>query len=279
MAMTRKFGYGMFGVAILLLVLAAGGFYLLNGRIQAVSKTEADKRAQVGSAKQITSRYVATLDQFNATKNQLRFLEVPQALNMYVPTMLPQIQKLAQSYGCQIKAFTPGPVAAPDTKSATSGASTGTATGDATGPQLAYQVMPLKLDMVGTYSQIMHFVYDLTQFPKIITVESISLHPGAANTAVGAKTATKVEASLSLQSYVFPDAAESAAAAASAPDGASKPISPAVAASSDPAAQAINRPIAAALSVQSQSQKREDSAGLQSQPTTPTLPTNKNLGK
>ena len=200
MALARKFVYAMLGISVILLLLGVGGFYLLNGQIQSVEKEEADKRAQVGSAQQITSRYDGTLAEYNATNDQLRFLEKPQPENMYVPTMLPQLQALAETYGCQIKSITPGAIAANTPAAASSSSSSG---GTPTGPAISYQIMPLAVDITGTYSNLMHFVYDLTEFPKIVTVKSLSLHPGGGNAPPGQKGAEIVDASLGLQTYVF----------------------------------------------------------------------------
>jgi Tfp pilus assembly protein PilO len=311
MAIARKVGYFMLGIAVLLLLLGCVGFYLLNGQIQSVQKVEADKRAQVGSSQQITRRYDATLAEYNATELQLKFLEKPQPQNMYVPTMLPQIQTLAQTSDCQIKSIAPQALVA----SAPPAAAGSSPSATVTGPVVEYEIMPVNIDMTGTYSQVMHFVYNLTQFPKIVTVKSISLHPASGTpTAPGSKAATEVEADLQLQSYVFQDddtsptgsasapatattaaaptsssrpaavspaitASPTAAAVSSTPANASAKANPASSASSDPAVQAINGPIAAALNVQSQTEQRVESSGLQSEPTTPTLPINKNLGK
>jgi len=293
MAMTRKIGYGMLGVAIVLLLIGGAGFYLLNSQIQVVEKQEADRRAEVGSSQQIARRYDATMADFDATKLQLQYLEQPEAQDMFVPTMLQQLEQLATSYNCQIKSITPqallpgssgaagasGAAASP-AAAAAQPASSGSSSTAAAGPQISYQIMPLSVSMSGSYSQVMHFIYDLTRFKKVVTVKSISLRPES-NSASAASGPPPVDADLQLLTYVFQQDVSTEPGATISPTSAAG--STATSATATPtqsnAADFINKPISAALNVQKTSEERVNGAGMQSQPSTPTLPTNPNLGK
>ena len=269
MASTRRTTRALFAVAGLLLAGACGGFYMLNTQIQSIPRIEADKEAQVGSAQQVARRFDATQADYAQTKAQLRFLEDAVPANAYVPTLLPQLQKLAAAYGCQVTSIKPGAVGG--------SAPTPAASGSAVAAPL-YDEMPLTLALTGSYSQVMHFVYSLTRFEKVLTVKTIGLHPGTAGPATpGVKLgAQPLAVDLDLVAYVFrdnprdrrlSDAPKSTAVSLGS-------VSANRAAQSDVVGETMIRPVAAAQGVQSASQERVTSAGLTAQPAPPTMPVN-----
>jgi Tfp pilus assembly protein PilO len=274
----------MIGIAVLLFALGGAGLFLLQSQVRAVEKQEADTRAEVGSSQQIADRYDSTMAQYQATQKQLQYLEAPEPANMYVPTMLQQLEALAKSYNCQIKTITPSAMVASSSSPSGNGspASSGATTNSksTTGPQLVYSIMPVSLALSGSYAEVMHFIYNLTRFKKVVTVKSVALRPEANPATTPGKTATapQVDATLELQVYVFataptaPTTASSGAAATGQPQTTPTPAQP------GPAA-AITRPVTAALAIQGATQQRLAGAGLAPQPMTQTLPINSKVGK
>ena len=291
-ALLRKTTYAMMGSAGLLLLGAGAGFFLISGKIQAAQAVAATKQGQVGSDTQIAKKFDDTLSAYKATESQLKYLEKPGPASLYVPTLVPQVQKLAQSYGCTVKSLSPGavmdasgsPVGSATTPApATAGASTNSSSAPA---QPAYQTMILTMSLSGTYSQVMSFVYHLTRFPKMVTVKSLNLSPGAGGIGGPQTSASsgpqQVSVAMTLMAYIFNPPANSQDLATS--DSAATTVklgsfSGAHAAEDDVMQAQVQQPISAAMSVQQSSVERVQSAGLQAQPTPPTLPTNPALRK
>ncbi len=207
MAAVRKTTYAMGAIAGTMLFGAVGLIYFLNQDIRNEKLLDATKAAQVTTAEQVANQYDSTLSNYNSTLGQMRFLEKPGAQNAFIPTLLPQIQKLAQSYGCEVSSMTPGVLASPG---AAPGATPAASAGDskAAAPALSsYQTMTLSITLNGNYSSVMRFIYNLTRFPKIVTVKSLALHPGSSsNTSSPAQAASPsaVQGNLILQAYVYP---------------------------------------------------------------------------
>ncbi len=293
-ALLKKTTYGMMGAAGVLLLGAGAGFFLISGKIQAAQAVAATKQGQVGSDSEIAKKFGDTLSAYKATQSQLKYLEKPGPASLYVPTLVPQVQKLAQSYGCTVKSLSPGAVmnangsptdsATTPAPSPAAGASTDASTAAA---QPAYQTMILTMSLSGTYSQVMGFVYHLTRFPKMVTVKSLNLSPGTGGIG-GPQTSApsgpqQVSVDMTLMAYIFnppadaPDTEEpSSTTDASAKLGS---FSAAHSAEDDVMQTQVQQPVSAAMSVQQSSVERVQSAGLQAQPTPPTLPTNPALRK
>jgi Tfp pilus assembly protein PilO len=206
----RRTMHVMAGVAGLLLIVGGCGFYFISAQIQAANKNEADKQAEVGSSEQIAQRYDATVTAYNESCGQLRYLENQVAPNAFVPTLLPQMQKLAESFGCSVQSIRPGALQAGPTAGAATPAATTPATAASTTASAAaaappeYQTMPVQMAVTGTYPQLMRLIYSLTRFPKVIALNSIALHPGAPSGGPSTAPADNVSASLAMTAYLFP---------------------------------------------------------------------------
>jgi hypothetical protein len=214
----------LLGIAGAVFVIGAGIAYLLLNQISVAQTRVINLQAQAGSSAQIAHRYHSTVDDYNTTTAQLAFLEPPSDQNKYVPTLLQQLQVLAQTTGLQVLSVQPGAIEAPAAKAASGTSSaavpgTSSATPAASAAPAAsttstkaaaapsYQTLPVALQVSGTYRQIMKFVYALPKFPKILCLKRISLAPGGSQGAAPGKSTSSepvLAASLSLEAYVFP---------------------------------------------------------------------------
>lgn len=199
-AVTRKVTQVTLLFAIVILLAGGGGLYLLNNKIGDEQKVEAAKMAEVGSNRQIASRYQTALATFTQTESQLQYLEAPVPQKEYVPTLLEQLQSLAKSTDLIVDSVRPGAIVqamqdAPSAQAASSDSSS-----DSGAPPvkkqipLAYSTMTVALQVDGTYAHVMRFIYDLPHFPKILSVQSISLHPDQGD---------QVSATMNITAYVF----------------------------------------------------------------------------
>lgn len=181
---TRKVTQVTLLLAIVILLAGGGGLYLLNNKIGDAQKAEAAKEAEVGSNKQIAGRYQTALATFDQAESRLQYLEASLPQNQYVPTLLEQLQSLAKSTDLVVQEVRPSAItqamaAAPTAPSTGGGGGDGDAPAPSTPKQvpLSYSTMNVELTVNGTYAHIMRFIYDLPHFPKILSVQSIALHP------------------------------------------------------------------------------------------------------
>jgi Tfp pilus assembly protein PilO len=219
-------------IAVAIALVGGFGFFLINGQIQDQLKVESDKQAQVGSAQQIANRDATAHAAFAQVQSQLRYINDPGDVKSYVPTLLPQIETLAKSYDLQVTSITPGAMTTPPNAApaaASSASSTAAAISSTAAPAVpaapTYQVMPLSINLTGSYSQVMKYIYGLTRFPKVVSVKQIGLHPTSSGVSgPKASVSDKVNVSLQMMAYVFtPVTAATAASTVQTSSTSSKP--------------------------------------------------------
>jgi Tfp pilus assembly protein PilO len=191
----KQLTYALLTVAILVLVAGGAGAYLVNAQCVSAQAVVDQKERIVDDNQEIAARYQDTLNNYNSTSTKLSFLEGAVSQNTYVPTLVQQIQHLATSTKLTVATIRPGSIVAPPAAPAPVPGSTPAA---APAPPVPYSTMTITLDVAGTYPQIMSFVYSLPKFPKIVSVQSITLHPGAPGNGEPSLTAE-----ISLSAYVF----------------------------------------------------------------------------
>ena len=194
------------------LVLLGGGGLLvgLNSELANRQTLAGQKEVEVGSSEQIAKRYQTTMDDYNDTQGRIKFLESSVSPKSYVPTLLGQLQSLATATHLtmtSVRPAAPPPAPPPAAKPAAADGSAPLAAKAAAPPP--YDTLDVDVEVTGTYADTATFLYDLTRFPKIISVSGAQMHPasGAPTTgAVGAAPAApQVTTSLKLVAFMFHD--------------------------------------------------------------------------
>ncbi len=189
-----------------LVLLGGGGILIgLNSKLTTLQTSAQQKDAEVSSSEQITHRYQTTLDDYTQTQARIQYLETAVSDKSYVPTLLAQLQGLAAQTHLTMSAVRPTapPPAAAPAPAAAAGAD-GTAVGAKKAPPPPpYDTLDVAVDVSGSYADTSMFLYSLTRFPKIISVDSVAMHPGTAAAPGGPMV---VETSLKLTAYMFHDA-------------------------------------------------------------------------
>lgn len=200
-------------------VLLGGGGILvgLNSKLTTLQTSAQQKDAEVGSSEQVAHRYQATLDNYNQTQAHIQYLETSVSDRAYVPTLLAQIQALAAQTHLSVAAIRPtaSAPAAPPVSAPASGDSGGVASASvkkAAPPP--YDTMDVAVDVAGSYADTSMFLYSLTRFPKIVSVNSIQMHPGTAPKEGGPAPITT---NLKLTAFMFHDADAAPGTAPAAP--------------------------------------------------------------
>lgn len=182
-------------VAVLVFAVGVGVLFLLQTHIQTLQKSARDKEAQVGSNEQVAQRYQTTLEEYNQTLSHIQFLEASVSQKSYVPTLLQQLQRLAQTNHLTVTAVRPAPAAPPPP----------VAPGEASKKKavvLPYDMLDIGVDVTGTYPDTATLLYNLTRFPKIISVASAQMRP-ASVPGRSPLAAPVVSTNLHLTAFVF----------------------------------------------------------------------------
>lgn len=193
----------LLNVVLVAVALVSAGIYLYLSNVAADMgrRLEVDQKA-LAESQRLTSKLAASQAAFLDTQSHLRNLEQSMPTRAYVPTLLQQIEALAEKTKSQIVLVRPEdkPVEAkaPETKKAgtdtASSDQTAKATEPATGvkkddgkiPGIDYDTQKLQLDVQGKYWDLMKFVEGLSTFPKIMAVDSVSIDPVTTDGKAGA---------------------------------------------------------------------------------------------
>jgi Tfp pilus assembly protein PilO len=193
-----------------LVMLGGGGILVgLNSKLTTLQTSAQQKDTEVSSSQQVAHRYQATLDNYNQTQAHIKYLETSVSDKSYVPTLLAQLQGLAAQTHLTVSAMRPSEVAAPAAAPAAAGG--GAAVGAKKAPPPPpYDTLDVSVDISGSYADTNMFLYSLTRFPKIVSVDSVQMHPATAAVPGGPLI---VMTSLKLTAFMFHDADASQTAA------------------------------------------------------------------
>ena len=210
------------GIAALTFAAGGGLVFWLNGQIRAGQAAAANKEAQVGSSEEVAKRLDATQATYDAMTSRVAFLEASVTEKSYVPTLLQQLQTLAAATHLTVMSVQPAPLASQAPARAGQAARQRRQCRAAAPKKAAapppYDTMGVNLSVTGTYADTVTFLYDLTQFPKILSVEGAQFSPGAAAAGrPGEGAAPQVTTQLKLTAFVFHDDAAKAPAAPANP--------------------------------------------------------------
>jgi Tfp pilus assembly protein PilO len=196
----KKVMYGFIGAAAAMFVLGGGLTFWLNGKIQALEVQHAKITSEVGGSEQIADKLQNTQAIYTQTCQEISMLDHSVTQKSYVPTLLQQLQTLATKNDLTLTSVQPSEITSPVPPASTS--TTGTAAAK-TPPPPPYDTMDINVNTEGSYAQTQQFIYGLTRFPKILSVVSIQMSPGAS--ATKGASAPIVTTSLHLTAYIFPD--------------------------------------------------------------------------
>ncbi len=196
MTISRKVRYILMSIALVVLAVVVWFFVLspIRGDIKTTEEAIAEQQSQLSVAK-------ATLAQAETTRaegkrNQARLLElakmVPPAAEL--PSLLLQIQDLADQSGIDFISISPGEPSQPE--------------------GLGYMIMPLDLQFSGTFFDVSDFAYRAEQMVagpgRLLAIKSIGLSGGEGGTGT---VSPKLSVTLSMLAFVMgqPPAAKPAA--------------------------------------------------------------------
>jgi len=178
-------GVGLVVVAVLC------WFFLLNPLRGETADTEQaidDQRQQLSLAKTVLAQAEATKEE--GRRNQARLLELSKMVppGEELPSLLLQLQDLADQSGIDFIAVTPGAPRVSDTNP-------------------AYQILPLSLQFVGTYFDVSDFAYRAEQMVagpgRLLAVSSVGLAVGGAAVGEG-EVSPQLTVVVSMYAFILP---------------------------------------------------------------------------
>jgi Tfp pilus assembly protein PilO len=169
-------------------------FVWQNGQIDDLQRQANAKAEEVHSGEQIARRLEASEAAYGDSQRKLGFLETSVTAGEYVPTLLRQMEMLAKSQNLQVGAVRPTLEPAPQPP----------ADKEARKKFVSWPYDKIHVDMQvrGSYWNVSKLVYRLTEFPKIMAVESVQVQPGQ-NVTAGQSPQLTVD--LKLTGFIFPN--------------------------------------------------------------------------
>jgi Tfp pilus assembly protein PilO len=202
--MSRRARYILVGIG-LLVVAALCWFFLLSPLRGQIADTETqieDQRDQISLAKTALAQAEGTRDE--GRRNQARLLELSKMVppSEELPSLLLQLQDLADQSGIDFIAVTPGEPRAVESSG-------------------GYMILPLQLQFSGTYFDVSDFAYRAEQMVagpgRLLALNSVALSPGGGVAGGGGAGASpELGVSVSLYAFILAEPAPPPAAAAPA---------------------------------------------------------------
>lgn len=185
--MTHRVRLVLMGVAILLFAVVIWFLVLspIRGNIATTEQDIQEEQSKVLAAN--TKLRLAEDTRAEGKRNQMRLLELAKMVPMTeeLPSLLLQIQDLADQSGIEFIQVTPGTVIASET-----------------GP---FQAIPLDLQFTGTYFDVTDFIYRAEQMVagpgRLLAIKTVDLSPGA-DAATSAGKSPQLEVTMSLYAFI-----------------------------------------------------------------------------
>jgi Tfp pilus assembly protein PilO len=180
------------GVLTGLSLIASGGlYYVKSGEIDDLSRQITQKRTDLANSEKIAGDLKDVQATNDKTRADLKFLETAVTQNQYVPTLLHQTELLAQSTNLRVDSIRPTLEPAPLPPADKEAAKKFKAP--------PYDKLHVDMEVTGQYWNVAQMLYRLTEFPKIMTVESVQMMPAADKTGSGSDMTVK----LKLTGFIF----------------------------------------------------------------------------
>ncbi len=134
-------------------------------------------------------RILAKADKVRAEYDRLRAFiatfEAKMPTTKEIPALLTKMEQFTKRLGITLDSVRPGPLesvtstGAPATPASGTATPAGTAGGSAptAGKSVPYSRMQVSLSITGTFAQVVQYLKELREFPRLVVVDSISLSP------------------------------------------------------------------------------------------------------
>lgn len=202
-------------IAAAMLFIGCIGVYLVAaGKLRDARADLETKQQAVEDSKKIAHRLSEAEAAYRLTEEQLVTLEKAVTKRAYVPTLLRQLEELGHETQLRVISVRPEqvPEAAPP-KSQAAGSEGEKPAGQKTAEQQKvetpkpYHTQTIGIEVAGNYWNVMSFLYQVTTFPKILAVESLSVEPSSTSDLRGSP---KLMVRMKVTAFVFDEPKQAA---------------------------------------------------------------------
>jgi Tfp pilus assembly protein PilO len=195
MTTKKKLNRPLLFIALTVATLSAGGFasYLQMQNLDFYKVQVKDLKEQVRDQQGVD----AQLDEINAklteSQEKLNHLELGVPGRAYMPTLMKEIEVLWQKNVLTMTGVRPMPNKFPTPVPAEG----------STPSDKAYEEQYIEVKGTGKYMNVLAFLSELEDFPKIVSVQSVTLSPR--RDATEGADPSKLEITIELKAFLFPD--------------------------------------------------------------------------
>ena len=162
------------GGVMALIILGSVGLYVWqSGEIAEIEKIVRQKKDEVAEGEKIALQLNQLEAEYAQMQGQLRFLESDIPQPSYIPTWLKQVEGLAKQVNLEFNSARPTFVPAPPPPKDEEQRKTYV-------PQ-PYDTYKVDMEIRGTYWNMARFLYRMTEFQKIIAVDTVSINSRLSN--------------------------------------------------------------------------------------------------
>lgn len=184
------------------LTLGGGGFacYLQSQNLEFFSKKVSDLRTQLSKQGDVQSQLDDVTKRVQLSQDKLDHLEQGVPQRAYMPTLMTELEGLGKRNGILVTGVRPMPAKfAPPPKQS----------GDKkeTKVRKAYEEQDVEVKGNGHYLKVLAFLAELERFPKIVSVQSVTLTPKNDLNSKG--DPSSLEITVELKAFLFPTTAPS----------------------------------------------------------------------
>lgn len=203
----NKKGLVILGLICSVLLVALGAsYYVLSGELQKVSGDLEAKAKVVDGSKKVAAQLVEVEQNLLDAKMDLADLEGTVASHAYIPTLLEQLEKLGITTSLKVYSVRPAlkETQAPIKKTSENSekSSEENKTSQQASKPKPYEELRIDIEAEGKYFEIRNFMFHLTQFPKIVGVNTVHLSP--TGTSKGFHS-PDLQARFNITAYIFPE--------------------------------------------------------------------------
>lgn len=151
---------------------------LMMSKINTVKAELTEKETQVSDSEFNAGKVEQAEKRYHEALNQLHYLEKSASTRAYIPTLLKQLEWMGKSVQLKVIGVTPiaePPQVAPPTPPKAAGDQSAEAPTPPKPKKPPYEGQRINVVVRGNYANALSFLYRLTTFPKILTVNSVQM--------------------------------------------------------------------------------------------------------
>lgn len=193
---SKKIFIGLICAAVLMLFVCGFTYYNRATESAVVQKQLAEKKAALEDS-EATARQLEVVEQKYADASaKLSVLEQGVSEQAYIPTLLRQLEELGKSVNLRVAGVRPKPKQVVAQQPSGDKAKDEAAKKDVK----PYDELDIDIEIDGKYWDVVHFLREVTSFPKIIAVREVQISPVGT---IEGKTSPKLAVKISTTAFIL----------------------------------------------------------------------------